>query len=162
MLHFGDSSYEKTMFGLPDELTNNKTDSVTPVLYENVQTGATSNFGVVTVNTNSNANDYFEDDKKESADNENIKGILKNKPVKPKPYHLGETVPFSEANLDEENKSWGVRLKHVENDETPIWKSTVTVHNYYDNQTSKDDDGQQEFQKLLKNLRPTKKSDYNQ
>ncbi|KAJ8984944.1 hypothetical protein NQ317_012196 [Molorchus minor] len=77
MLHFGDSSYEKTMFGLPDEPTNNKTDSVTPVLYENVQTGRLLTLVEVTVNTNSNANDYFEDDKKESADNENIKGILK-------------------------------------------------------------------------------------
>lgn len=47
----------------------------------------------------------------DTTDNENdeiaaIRGILKNKPVKPKPYHLGE-------NIDSADALWGVQLKHV-------------------------------------------------
>ncbi|XP_018561019.1 uncharacterized protein LOC108903338 isoform X3 [Anoplophora glabripennis] len=164
VLHFGDSSYEKTMFGLPDDLPDTKTTTFTSV-YENEQPRVPSAFGVVTVNTNNNANnDFMEEDKREQSENESIKGILKNKPIKPRPYHLGETVPFPETYSDEDPKNWGVKLKHVDVDETPIWKSTVTVHNYYDKQPSSDindnDQEQPEFQKLLKNLRPTRKIDY--
>ncbi|XP_020715213.1 uncharacterized protein LOC101462882 isoform X2 [Ceratitis capitata] len=47
----------------------------------------------------------------DTTDNENdeiaaIRGILKNKPVKPKPYHLGE-------NIDSADALWGVQLKPV-------------------------------------------------
>lgn len=167
VLHFGDSSYEKTMFGVPDDLPDTKTTNFTSV-YENEQPRVPSAFGVVTVNTNNTNNtattDLIEEDKKEQSENESIKGILKNKPIKPKPYHLGETIPFSETNSDEDHKNWGVKLKHVDVDETPIWKSTVTVHSYYDKQPPSDINGneeeQPEFQKLLKNLRPTRKMEY--
>lgn len=166
VLHFGDSSYEKTMFGVTDDLPETKITSFTSV-YESEQPKIPSAFGVVTVNTNSAAStDLIEEDKKEQSENDSIKGILKNKPIKPKPYHLGETIPFSEVNTDEDHKNWGVKLKHVDVDETtPIWKSTVTVHSYYDKQPSSDINGneedQPEFQKLLKNLRPTRKIEYN-
>ncbi|XP_018802697.1 PREDICTED: uncharacterized protein LOC108977463 isoform X2 [Bactrocera latifrons] len=47
----------------------------------------------------------------DTTDNENdeiaaIRGILKNKPIKPKPYHLGE-------NIDSADALWGVQLKPV-------------------------------------------------
>ncbi|XP_074031802.1 uncharacterized protein isoform X2 [Leptinotarsa decemlineata] len=156
VLHFGDTSYEKTMFSIsdePDPITNE----------ENSQPVAPLTFGLVTVNTTNTVNsEITEDDKKELTENE-IKGILKNKPIKPRPYHLGETVPFNDSNSDEDNK-WGVRLRHVDKPETPIWKSTVTVHNYnyFDRppQETGSNGSEPEFQKLLKSLRPIRKSDY--
>lgn len=157
VLHFGDSCYEKNLFGMVGDHENQNVSEAT-------QLGA---FGIVTVNTvnnninNNNNNEITEEEKKELTDNE-IKGILKNKMIKPKPYHLGDEVPLvtNNNNFEDDNK-WGVRLRHVEksqSQETPIWKSTVTVQNYYEKQQNTD---QPEFQKLLKNLRPTKKTDYN-
>ncbi|CAH0554958.1 unnamed protein product [Brassicogethes aeneus] len=149
VLHFGDTSYEKTMFGVDDDEKS---------LYENLHSRVPPAFGVVTVNTNINHFDYV-NDKKDLSENENIRGILKNKPVKPKPYHLGEIVPFSELNSDDENKKWGVRLRPVKKEEPPVWKSTVSVQNsvYEDRSHYGKENDQPEFQKLLKNLRPTKK-----
>ncbi|KAJ8928045.1 hypothetical protein NQ314_019458 [Rhamnusium bicolor] len=107
VLHFGDSSYEKTMFGVADELSENRNSNFTSI-YENVQSRVPLAFGIVTVNTNNNVNnEIIEEDKRELTENDSIKGILKNKPIKPKPYHLGETVPFSDTNSDDENKNWG-------------------------------------------------------
>lgn len=146
VLHFGDSSYEKNLLGIVDDNDN---------FSEASQLGA---FGVVTVNTNTNSNEISEEEKKELTDNE-IKGILKNKMIKPKPYHLGEEIPLSDSNNFEEDNKWGVRLRHVEKPpELPIWKSTVTVQNYFEKQQIEEQ--QPEFQKLLKNLRPTRKTDY--
>lgn len=48
----------------------------------------------------------------ELADEISLRGILKNKPVKPKPYHLGE-------NLETTERLWGVRLKPVTGGEAP-------------------------------------------
>lgn len=142
VLHFGDSSYEKNLFGMVDD--------------EASQLGA---FGIVTVNNGNNINnEVSEDERKELTDSE-IKGILKNKMIKPKPYHLGED-PLTTSDFDDESK-WGVRLRHVEKPQeaAPIWKSTVTVQNYFEKQHN-EDQPQPEFQKLLKNLRPTGKTDY--
>lgn len=146
VLHFGDSSYEKNLFGMVDGRDGfSETSS---------QVGA---FGVVTVNTNIKINnEVSEDEKKELMDNE-IKGILKNKMIKPKPYHLGEPIPVNDTGSFDEDNKWGVRLRRVEKPDPPIWKSTVTVQNYYEKQQSED---QPEFQKLLKNLRPTRKTEY--
>jgi hypothetical protein len=44
-----------------------------------------------------------------------LRGILKNKPAKPKPYHLGE-------NLENNDTLWGVRLRPVSNEFTS-WKA---------------------------------------
>lgn len=157
VLHFGDSSYEKTMFGVTDEV-NEKVETND---YENVQSRVPPAFGIVTVNSNSNNHLDYQNDKKEFVENENIRGILKNKPIKPKPYHLGES-PFSDLNSDEENRKWGVRLRPVKKEDPPVWKSTVSVHNspYEKSEEEKyynGDSNPPEFQKLLKNLRPTKK-----
>ncbi|CAG9760826.1 unnamed protein product [Ceutorhynchus assimilis] len=153
MLHFGDSSYEKTMFGI-----DNEQDEKQPPLSSLEQNRIPSAFSVVTVN---NTNDYIleEDERKELllTDNDNLKGILKNKPIKPKPYHLGDNVSLNDD--DEDARRWGVRLRHVPEENLPIWKSTVTVHNNYQQDKTKSEPP--EFQKLLKNLRPTtKKPDY--
>ncbi|KAH1017916.1 hypothetical protein HUJ05_008504 [Dendroctonus ponderosae] len=134
VLHFGDTSYEKTMFGLPDE--PEKTPSA---------------FSVVTVNTSSDYHTEYTDEERKDlmADNDNLKGILKNKPVKPRPYHLGQL---------EDPEGWGVKLRHVPQEpNAPIWRSTVTVHSTVHEPTP----DLPEFQKLLRNLRPTtKKTDY--
>ncbi|XP_030766608.1 uncharacterized protein LOC115890501 isoform X1 [Sitophilus oryzae] len=177
MLHFGDTSYEKTMFNVTNDENSGEnseklSSSLAPDIYENLpsyESRVPSNFGVVTVNTNaSKTKNHFEqneDDRKESFD-ENIKGILKNKPVKPKPYHLGESVPFSESTSDEDSRRWGVRLRHVPKEDPPIWKSTVTVHNSFVNKDEERNNkinassDPPEFQKLLRNLRPIKKADY--
>ncbi|XP_072379555.1 uncharacterized protein [Diabrotica undecimpunctata] len=150
LLHFGDTSFEKPVF-------SNSEDSPTDSMYENLQARIPTNYGLVTVNSNNAiTTEISEEDKKELTDSE-IKGILKNKPSKPKPYHLGETVPFGE-NMSDEDSKWGVRLRHIEKPEVPIWKSTVTVHNY--NFVNQEKENEPEFQKLLKNLRPTRKTDY--
>ncbi|XP_050498953.1 uncharacterized protein LOC114337513 isoform X3 [Diabrotica virgifera virgifera] len=150
LLHFGDTTFEKPLF-------SNSEDSPTDSLYENLQSRISTNYGLVTVNSNNAiTTDISEEDKKELTESE-IKGILKNKPNKPKPYHLGETVPFGE-NMSDEDSKWGVRLRHIEKPEVPIWKSTVTVHNY--NFVNQEKENEPEFQKLLKNLRPTRQTDY--
>lgn len=51
-------------------------------------------------------------DEEENSDEISLRGILKNKPVKPKPYHLGE-------NLETTERLWGVRLKPVIGKDTP-------------------------------------------
>ncbi|XP_057656507.1 uncharacterized protein LOC130894015 isoform X2 [Diorhabda carinulata] len=150
LLHFGDMAIEKSLF-------NNSEDTGSDSIYENLQSRLPSSYALVTVNSNNPINaDISEEEKKELTENE-IRGILKNKPIKPKPYHLGESTSFSENTSDDETK-WGVRLRHVEKPEVPIWKSTVTVHNY--NFMNQEKENEPEFQKLLKNLRPTRKSDY--
>lgn len=150
LLHFGDMAIEKSLF-------NNSEDTGSDSIYENLQSGLPSSYALVTVNSNNPINaEISEDEKKELTENE-IRGILKNKPIKPKPYHLGESMSFSENTSDDETK-WGVRLKHIEKPEVPIWKSTVTVHNY--NFMNQEKENEPEFQKLLKSLRPTRKSDY--
>ncbi|KAL1495046.1 hypothetical protein ABEB36_010529 [Hypothenemus hampei] len=115
-----------------------------------------SAFSVVTVNTSRESENQQEEDKRDlQVENDNLKGILKNKPIKPKPYHLGEIISLQ--NDEEESTKWGVKLRHVPKESPPIWKSTVTVHNNYQSQHEVP-----EFQKLLKNLKPatTKKPDY--
>lgn len=58
------------------------------------------------------------DDTDDQSEDGLLRGILKNKPVKPKPYHLGENM--------ENNSLWGVRLKHVENQHS-FWRSSIEI-----------------------------------
>ena len=53
------------------------------------------------------------------SEDSSLRGILKNKPVKPKPYHLG-----MDENLDPGNSLWGVRLKPIENQHT-TWRHSA-------------------------------------
>lgn len=78
VLHFGDTSYEKSLLGY-----NNENEEYMPP--------AEQSFATVTVNTNSYIPE-LEDDQKENNDSEVRKGILKNKPIKPRPYLLGKTI----------------------------------------------------------------------
>ncbi|XP_044753638.1 uncharacterized protein LOC123313034 isoform X2 [Coccinella septempunctata] len=123
VLHFGENYVEKTLFAngnqqYPEEVasgeeTEPSTISRTPISH------------VVTVNSDFNSLGAFDDDRRESAENESIKGILKNKMVKPKPYHLGQN-PIDFNFFDDENRNWSSE-KFPEKDPPPIWKSTVTV-----------------------------------
>lgn len=75
------------------------------------------------------------------SEDSSLRGILKNKPVKPKPYHLGE-------NMDSGNSLWGVRLKPIENQHT-TWRHSAD----FDAMTSKkstEEDIEVEFKNLVK------------
>ena len=87
--HFGD--IEKKPFDGDNSLENNVTTSIGTILQDLQDEG--------------------------QSDDSSLRGILKNKPVKPKPYHLGE-------NLDNSESLWGVRLKHVANEHS-LWRSSV-------------------------------------
>lgn len=193
VLHFGDSSYEKNLFGVTDqedETSQNFNDIRTDYFYDNNNKQSESDLvtatSTVTVSTNQSYTyqQEAEEEQKENQENEAPKGILKNKPVKPKPYLLGDDNFFKQQNSDnEESGIWGVKLKPVHNSnnnnnnninnnniiksETPMWRSTVTLKNtLYDRQQERDipteNLTQPEFQKLLKTLRPTKKQEYDE
>lgn len=77
------------------------------------------------------------------SEDSSLRSILKNKPVKPKPYHLGE-------NLESNNSLWGVRLKPVENQYT-TWRHSADL----DSMTTKnfpDDAVEKEFSNLVKSI----------
>lgn len=161
VLHFGDTSYEKVLLGLKDlEPCDDKR------LYENLPNNVSCTS--VTVNNNSFPPQEFDEDKKEAVvETETPRGILKNKPIKPRPYHLGENED-SYRNLDETTETaFGVKLKPINREEaTPIWRSTVTVRNtYFDKppQEKSEVNGEEtpEFQRLLKTLRPASKTTEN-
>ncbi|XP_017775320.1 PREDICTED: uncharacterized protein LOC108561772 isoform X5 [Nicrophorus vespilloides] len=151
VLHFGDTGLEKSMFGDGDE-----------AIYENIGDGSNNKEVVACGNVTVNAvNGYQDVGLEEQKENEAPRGILKNKPVKPKPYILGGD-PLLLLSTDgggggssggDSEKTWGVKLKPAQKEEnSPIWRSTVTVRNtFYDKE-----EPQPEFQKLLKQLRPTK------
>lgn len=128
VLHFGDSSYEKTLLGIKN-LENGDSGDENSLLYES--NAPPVSCSKVTVNTSQRFVNELEDDRKEAPENDAPKGILKNKPIKPRPYHLGEEDLLKESNQD--NCAWGVKLKPVPKDDTLIWRSTVTVRNtFYD------------------------------
>lgn len=159
VLHFGDSSYEKVLLGLKDLEFCDKLENCVPA-HEPTHS-------IVTVNSNTSTITTDDERREAPCDSEFPKGILKNKPVKPKPYILGSNEEaLRDDNEIVENTAWGVRLKHVPREESaPIWRSTVTVRNtFYDKQngTTADPDGanqQPEFQRLLRTLRPTQKEE---
>ncbi|XP_045474193.1 uncharacterized protein LOC123680368 isoform X4 [Harmonia axyridis] len=131
VLHFGENYVEKSLFGNDN---NNQPYGEDVTSGEETEHRTSQTHGVVTVNSDFNSLGAFEDDRRDSGDNESIKGILKNKMVKPKPYHLGEN-PMDFNFFDEENKSWDLQ-KYPEKD-PPIWKSTVTVSStLFDNRAS--------------------------
>ncbi|XP_025832498.1 probable serine/threonine-protein kinase DDB_G0282963 [Agrilus planipennis] len=110
-LHFGDN-YEK-------DVIHNHIQPHTPT--ENT----------VTVTTNGNIQEYFEisNEEKENSESDLPKGILKNKPIKPKPYILGDIDNSLQNTASPNSEIWGVRLKPVKKEEAPMWKSTVTLKN---------------------------------
>lgn len=85
--------------------------------------------------------DYDTDDGQ--SEDSSLRGILKNKPVKPKPYHLGD-------NMDSGNSLWGVRLKPVENQHT-TWRHSADFDSITTKKTS-DDSLEVEFRNLVKSI----------
>lgn len=158
VLHFGDTSYEKNLY---------VASSLDDTIYENIKPKKDLvSCNTVTVNTNNNNNNnnapqnhLLEETKENELDIR--KGILKNKPVKPKPYILGDL--FNDNNTENSDSTlWGVKLKPIHKEETPIWRSTVTVRNtFFDVGNNDNNEEQPEFQKLLKSLRPTSKKNDN-
>lgn len=79
------------------------------------------------------------------SEDSSLRGILKNKPVKPKPYHLGE-------NMDSGNSLWGVRLKPVENQHTS-WRNSADFESVSTiNSTDQTDAVEVEFKNLVKTI----------
>ncbi|XP_077302905.1 uncharacterized protein LOC143923222 [Arctopsyche grandis] len=129
--HFGDSLIEKK----ETEIQNN-------VVEEN--NALKLNYAIITeIKSNSKQNDSCEisdaqthsnGSNEDTSESEQIRGILKNKPIKPKPYHLGEDKTIlSEINPTHHTNSlernlWGVKLKPIQDKiETPLWCSSVTL-----------------------------------
>jgi hypothetical protein len=81
-----------------------------------------------------------EDDTDDCHSEDGLRGILKNKPIKPKPYHLGE-------NLESGSSLWGVRLKPVENQHT-TWRHSAELESVVT--TKKPDALESEFKNIVK------------
>ena len=58
-----------------------------------------------------------DEDMDECLSEDGLRGILKNKPIKPKSYHLGE-------NMDSGSSLWGVKLKPVDNN---LWRHSTEL-----------------------------------
>jgi hypothetical protein len=98
---------------------------------------------------------YNRDDDTDDGQSEDssLRGILKNKPVKPKPYHLGE-------NLDSGNSLWGVRLKPIENQHT-TWRHSADFDSIATTKKSVVDDALEiEFKNLVKAIDEKPTSQY--
>lgn len=160
VLHFGDSSYEKTLLGMKNLENGGDSGDENSLPFESSTPMVSCS--KVTVNTSHHLPHEFEEEKREVLESDVPRGILKNKPVKPRPYHLGEEELLQEAN--QENCAWGVKLKPVaQKDDTPIWRSTVTVRNtFYDNQSHPPENGsshshQAEYQKMGNSIKLAQK-----
>lgn len=87
------------------------------------------------------------------SDTDGLRGILKNKPIKPKPYHLGE-------NLDSGSSLWGVRLRPVENQHT-TWRHSAELESVLTGKKSTEDALEIEFKNLVKAMDQEKSSNNN-
>lgn len=85
LMHFGDEKLITTPFTMP----------------ENEVKITVSEQSVTPASTITDEDDLM--------DEISLRGILKNKPIKPRPYHLGE-------NLENSERLWGIRLKPVSSD----------------------------------------------
>ncbi|KAG5674453.1 hypothetical protein PVAND_004423 [Polypedilum vanderplanki] len=86
------------------------------------------------------------------SDTDGLRGILKNKPVKPKPYHLGE-------NLESGSSLFGVRLKPVENQNT-TWRHSAELESVVTGKKM-DDALEDEFRNLVKAIDENEKRNTN-
>lgn len=101
LMHFGDTDQSAV---IEPDISNTTLSDQNQVRVTVVKQQASS--------TNSSSNDIWErrhhpiPDEDETSDEISLRGILKNKPIKPKPYHLGE-------NLENTERLWGIRLKPI-------------------------------------------------
>lgn len=93
LMHFGDEARKELV-----PFTGNTVDNEVKIT---VTEHAASESNVV-----SSVSRQKEDTVEELLDEISLRGILKNKPVKPRPYHLGE-------NFENSERLWGIRLKPV-------------------------------------------------
>lgn len=89
-----------------------------------------------------NAGNLKESDTDEGQSEDGLRGILKNKPIKPRPYHLGE-------NLESGSSLWGVRLKPVENQHT-TWRHSADLESAISKKSVTEDALDVEFKNLVK------------
>lgn len=91
----------------------------------------------------------FRDDDTDDGQSEDssLRGILKNKPVKPKPYHLGE-------NMESGNSLWGVRLKPIDNQHT-TWRHSADFDAMTSKKLAADDSLEMEFKNLVTSIDET-------
>lgn len=92
-----------------------------------------------------------EDDTDECQSEDGLRGILKNKPIKPKPYHLGE-------NLESGSSLWGVKLKPVDNQHT-AWRHSAELESVVTKKSS-EDALEKEFKNLVRAM--DEKSSHNE
>lgn len=105
-----------------------------------LETGGSSNVTTTIGSVFSSRDDDTDDGQFEDS---LLRGILKNKPVKPKPYHLGE-------NLDSGNSLWGVRLKPIENQHT-TWRHSADFDSLVPKKST-DDALEMEFKSLVNSI----------
>lgn len=177
LIHFGDTNYEKQLFSVPDH-DNIQVDDVSDSYHrespvDNIVCNSTVTVSSVPIPP--------EPIQKEPENENQPRGILKNKLIKPRPYLLGidndETItPTKDTNQtieeQEGTKIWGVRLRPVQKEESPMWRSTVTVQNTSYNipatterETLKDetkydsDSSQSDMKKALNSINALRKTD---
>ncbi|GAB0095445.1 hypothetical protein DMENIID0001_108320 [Sergentomyia squamirostris] len=107
LTHFGDSEQTTT----PDQPK--------PTIASDPDT-TTSSVTTTSTTTSVVANTVkgVKEEEEDSNDEVSLRGILKNKPIKPRPYHLGENIENSES-------LWGVRLRPISTDCT-LWTRDST------------------------------------
>ncbi|XP_055710153.1 uncharacterized protein LOC129805922 isoform X5 [Phlebotomus papatasi] len=105
LTHFGDSEQQTE----PPKLPSTADHETFPVVTTSTVSTTTSNA--------TNGIKSFKEEEEDSNDEISLRGILKNKPIKPRPYHLGENIENSES-------LWGVRLRPVSTDCTLWTKDT--------------------------------------
>lgn len=150
-IRFGDTQYEKNMLSMAENSAIENESLANPLTlrsstvshnneHENSIIIAHPNMTVQTMQQKEFIKDSRDEPTKTEDDNSKPRSILKNNIPKPKPYLLGESP---ENLLNEDNSSWGVKLKSVRpTDESSKW------------QTDSSEIKETEFQKLLRSLRP--------
>lgn len=119
-------------------------DSDSPLM-EATQSNVTTTIGSVFSSLCSRDDDTDDGQSEDSS----LRGILKNKPVKPKPYHLGE-------NFDSGNSLWGVRLKPVENQHSATWRHSADLDSLTTTTKKSSDDAlEAEFKNLVRSIDDT-------
>lgn len=178
LIHFGDTSYEKQLFSVPDH-DNIQVDEVSDLYQRDSPIDNIICNSTVTVSSVPISSDIMSsNDIKEISEENQPRGILKNKMIKPRPYLLGDNdeIPSRDTSDDQENTNrWGIKLRPVQRESSPMWRSTVTVQNtaynfpvtpeikpdVYNEKNYDSDSAQTEFQKLLTSLHPVRKTSEN-
>lgn len=116
-----------------------KSDDESPQFENGLNHHVTTTIGsVFSSSINSNREDDTDDGQYEDS---SLRGILKNKPAKPKPFYLGDNI--------DGNSLWGVRLKPVDNQHN-TWRHSADLESMKKSTT--DDQLEIEFKNLVKGM----------